>query len=320
MEDIVCRIGILRMQEKKYRCNDYLGRLNSQLKENSSKIFDNRLASSGKVLHQINEDCREKMINWFFRVADHFNVKRELVVISTNYLDRFLSKYDCDRTSFKLAALTALYMTAKIHGNCNHSPIPLKILVHLSDGEFSVENVANMERVILPALNWSMYPPTTTEFVYLYMRVLTLQSIENSSEYIHKYALHVSELAVSDYFFVTYEPSTIAIAAIINSLEHEKVSFNVCSEFLRNITCIHGNFDQRFFDSQESLSCNVNDARKRLLELELHIQKPNFKKRDVSSSKKIKTARDAKIVLQDFNPKVESTKVKSISPTCISRC
>ena len=59
---------------------------------------------------EVDAVCREKMCEWSYRVCDHFHVPRDMVAISFSYLDRFLDRCQCDRTTFKLAAMTTLYM------------------------------------------------------------------------------------------------------------------------------------------------------------------------------------------------------------------
>jgi len=317
IEEVVYRIAILRRQETTtYRCQDYMGHVHCQVKDHCSTDSQfrnlNESLSCCDELPSIDEDCRKKMIDWSFRVADHFHADRGLVSISTNYLDRFLSKYYCDRTSFKLAALTTLYMTAKIHGVRNRSLIPLTTLVQLSDGEFDSDHVSKMEGIILSTLNWALYPPTSAEFIYLYMRVFALQNVENIISIIQERAIFLSELAVSDYFFVPYEPSTIALAAIFNTFEHEDISLCARSEFLTNITRITG--------GGFSHQC-VNAARNRLWVL--HSQTVPSQNDNADLGEQSTGRHDVETGAQALRRKVElnkETSTLSLSPTCISRC
>ncbi len=214
MDDMVDRLHVMIAQEREdYRCHDYLAR---RTKDDES-IEPPLMPMDGAMLvsDELDAICREKMCEWTFRVCDHFHANREIVSISMSFLDRFVDRCCLDRTAFKLAAMTTLYIATKIY---NAKEISMSSLAELSRGEFDMSHIAEMERVILHTLGWRMHPPTVQCFIS-YLR--SLLNVDNGpvSKAIFQRAVFFSELSLYDYFFVTQERSAIAMAAILNSLE-----------------------------------------------------------------------------------------------------
>lgn len=146
---------------------------------------------------------------------------REVVSVSLSYLDRFLCICSCDRSMFKLAATTTLYMAVKV---LHPSKLEdLGVLSDLSRGEFDMKDVSEMEQHILRALSWRLHPPTSAAMASLTLEYIIadgrLNVSDNDVYEIKDTSSFFAELAVCDYFFTTLRPSTVALACILNSLE-----------------------------------------------------------------------------------------------------
>ena len=92
-------------------------------------------------------------------------------------------------------------------------------LVDLSKGEFLVEDIAEMEMVLLEALEWNMSPPTAACFCGYFHALLP----PNMKPYVRQTVLQQScffcELSVMDYsFMVSVSQSEVAFGSILNSL------------------------------------------------------------------------------------------------------
>ncbi|KAL3913314.1 MAG: hypothetical protein SGILL_006544, partial [Bacillariaceae sp.] len=159
--------------------------------------------------------CREKMAEWSFRVCDHFHVSRAIVAMSFSYLDRFVNLCKCDRSAFKLAAMTTLYMASKINGA---HQLSIRSLAELSRGEFEMSHISEMETIILQTLKWRLNPPTAQCFVNAFYRFLPVPQGPISAA-IYQRATFFVELALYDYTFVTKKRALIALAAMINAME-----------------------------------------------------------------------------------------------------
>ena len=99
----------------------------------------------------------------------------------------------------------------------------MKSMSTLSRGEFSESNIAEMERIILQALNWHLYPPTSFHFIYHFH--MLLPTIHGSGKRtIVQHSHFFAELTAMDYTFVTLNSSVIAFSAILNAMEGLDVS------------------------------------------------------------------------------------------------
>lgn len=179
---------------------------------------DTTMTKPGGSSTNIDEYCREQICEWTFRVVDYFRIDREVVSVSLSYLDRFLCTCNCDRSMYKLAATSTLYMAVKVF--YPNKLGDLGILSDLSRGEFSMRDVAEMESHILESLGWNLHPPMAACLSQLLLDYLFFEDLnEQCVEELYANAAFFSELSVCDYFFVCKSPSTIALACILNALE-----------------------------------------------------------------------------------------------------
>jgi len=203
-EDLVDRVRVMMEQESSsaYKCRDY--------------ILRRKTAASPDAPHsEVDTLCREKMCEWSYRVVDHFHASREIVAIAFSYLDRFVDRCSCDRTAFKLAAMTCIYIATKVF----HSrEISMSSLADLSRGEFEVEHIAKMEGILLERLAWRMHPPTVQCFINHLHRLLPFAS-GPVTRAIYQRASFFAEVSLFDYCFITQPRSAVAIAALLNAME-----------------------------------------------------------------------------------------------------
>lgn len=161
------------------------------------------------------------MVEWMYRVADHFGEDREVVAMSQSTLDRFVALCSCDRSAFKLAAMTSLFLSAKTNGSTTSSPSRLTIgaLSELSRGEFNVQHIAEMEMILLQTLGWRVNPPTAQSFIHAFYHYLPVATQGPISMAIYQRALFFAELAVYDHSLATEERCLLAMAALLNAME-----------------------------------------------------------------------------------------------------
>jgi uncharacterized CHY-type Zn-finger protein len=226
-------------QDFAYRCEDYLSR--ETLSPPATDKESSRCSPSNTpdFTTTIDAVCREKMAEWSFRVCDHFHVSREIVAMSFSFLDRFVNLCSCDRSAFKLAAMTTLYLAAKVNGA---HVISIHSLAELSRGEFEMSNISEMETIILQTLQWKLNPPTAQSFVsafYIYMPVPQ----GPVAVAIQQRATFFVELALYDYTFVTKERTLMALAAMMNAMEgmnEATVSLQQQASFVEVLTMTFG--------------------------------------------------------------------------------
>jgi hypothetical protein len=243
-EEIRDRIGVMMRQEgSTYKCRDYIRRRQVKCFDNSSVLICDQVKGLCYLDHQddhmvapssVDTSCREKMCEWSYRIIDHFHADREIVAISFSYLDRFLDSCKCDKMTFKLAAMTTLYIATKIY---NAREIPMSALAELSRGEYEPKHIAEMERKILLTLSWHVHPPTT-QCVMSHLYTIFPNSQPSVKRTVFQRASFFAELSVFHYSFVTRPISAIAIAALLNSMEgldRSQGSSELQAEFLERV-------------------------------------------------------------------------------------
>lgn len=167
---------------------------------------------------------REKICEWQYQVVDRYDLNREIVGISTFYLDRYLCMFFADEDLFQLLSMTCLYLAIKIH-----SPIKLSIrsMARLGRGLISVEHITEMEICVMQALGWYLHPPTPTAFLDNFFPIISKDLVGNNrfdSVDVYEFSRFLAELSVCAYPFVAAMPSSIAIAAILLSIDHFQLS------------------------------------------------------------------------------------------------
>jgi Cyclin, N-terminal domain/Cyclin, C-terminal domain len=205
LDDALDRLSVMVKQEAAYTSKDYMGR-----RRRRTEILQDE---------EVDPACREKMCEWSYKVCDHFNVSREIVAFAFSFLDRFIDKCSCDRTAFKLASMTCLYISTKM---LNMKQISLASLSELSRKEFAPEHLAQMERIILHTLDYRLNPPTVQAFIQQ-LRACFPKMDGVIAEAIHQRAMFYAELCVYDYSFVTESRHQIAVAAIVNAFNDVEI-------------------------------------------------------------------------------------------------
>jgi Cyclin, N-terminal domain/Cyclin, C-terminal domain len=166
-------------------------------------------------------------------------MSREVVSVAMNLLDRYSalivektsSTWICDGTlhavfklDFQLTSMGCLFIASKLydshHPMFQEKPSTLACLVHMTKSCFSEQQLAVKEKEILKTLYWKVHPPTPQVFVSLLALELKRSSLHQVvSAELEDLAAYLIELSVTDYFFVSFKPSEVALASLLYSLE-----------------------------------------------------------------------------------------------------
>lgn len=199
-------LGVMIAQDAgAYKTRDYLGRR----RKRSVECSETGLPSDESV----DPACREKMCEWGYRCCDHFDIQREACAFAFSFLDRFMDYYDCNRTAFKLAAMTCIYISTKM---LHVKQISVATLADLSRGEFDAEHLAEMEKIVLQTLDYRLNPPTIQAFLSR-LRPLLPSMSESTEDAVYQRAVFYSELCVYDYYFVVESRYDVAVACLLNA-------------------------------------------------------------------------------------------------------
>jgi len=198
----------------------------------------NRNNADESIIPHLNSSWREKICHWSFNVIDHFDLSREVVAVSMSLFDRFLATRGnrCSGSTALLASLTTLHIAIKVN---EVRKIKLGTLANLSRGQFGPRHIEEMEWNVLTSLEWKIHPPTSMSFISHLLLLLPPQVDDACKEEIYALSRYITELSVCDSSFVEINPSSVAFAAILNSLEDRKyrkfISSSVRDQFVRSI-------------------------------------------------------------------------------------
>ena len=239
-------ISAMLKQEKDYLCYDYLKRSKSAKKQTRQS---NNMA--------ITPTCRAKICRWIFDIIDTLHFQRETAIIAMSYLDRYCCtnsprarRARCSqRPKYQLAAVTSLYTAIKLH-----EPIGMDVdtAALLTQGVNTAEEIIDCEREMLQALKWRMHGPSPIRFVNYILELLPVSSRCSSEELdkIRKRSCEQIEKSTEDYGCVVLRPSSLALAAVLNSLKHvpqDIVSIEERDDFVQVIS---DTFDMDIMDSK----------------------------------------------------------------------
>jgi len=265
---IADRLEVMQQKEStSYRWSDYI----KDGAPSSSSVLRRRCHKEdweAPDRDTITRDCRTKLGEWCFQVSDLCKFQRETVATAMSYLDRFMGTSSPrarramhDKKEFQLVAVTSIYVAVKLFEtlamNAAH-------LVEICCGCYTQEDIFEMEQEILKSLSWRLNGPSTRAYVNHVLALLELSTCgfdETVLMPLFDFSAFQADIAVLDYDLSTHNPSTLAVAAIMNSMEGiERRLFPVSSriQFFSLVAEVVG---------VSPLSSQVNAARARLLEL-----------------------------------------------------
>ena len=208
----------------------------SMQEENAYLIDDYFLdvpAQSSNGLLAVDADAREQIAVWFLRIVQAIDCSVHIAEISLSCLDRFVSTENgriilLDRSQYQLAALTALYSSVKTH---NESALTLDIVVKLARDEFNKSDIEAMERRMLDAIRWRVNPPTTSDFLRIYLKMSRVWNWLDTStqDIILELVDYQINLSIIEYEISITKASHIAMASLLNATK------SICPEETGNL-------------------------------------------------------------------------------------
>jgi len=173
----------------------------------------------------IDADARQQIAQWCMNIMEVCNFTKEHAAVTMSCLDRFVSTTDgskvlLDRNQYKLASLTALYISVKVH--CPQALSP-DLVSKLSQGMHGVKDIEAMERRMLDAIQWRVNPPTVMDFVRIYLDMIASQSDngfdQHAQDMIIELTGYQASLSVLQFDIVIEKSSQVAVASLMNALE-----------------------------------------------------------------------------------------------------
>ncbi|URE02806.1 cyclin-B2-2, partial [Musa troglodytarum] len=164
-------------------------------------------ASPQYMSHQfdINEKMRAILIDWLIEVHYKFELMEETLFLTVNIIDRFLARQTVVRKKLQLVGVTAMLLA------CKYEEVSVPVvedLVLISDRAYTRDEILDMERLILNALQFNMSVPTPYVFMRRFLKAA------DSDRKLELLSFFIIELCLVEYKMLKFRPSLLAAAAI----------------------------------------------------------------------------------------------------------
>ncbi|KAJ3375991.1 G2/mitotic-specific cyclin [Allomyces arbusculus] len=179
-----------------------------------SEIIDNLMVRENDFMPDANYlvrqpdfeswDVRAISVDWMMQVHTQMHMMPETLHLAVNLFDRFLSKRQVSKLKLQLAALTVLFMAAKIEEV--ETPYVAAMLDHFPT--VTAHDLVRAEQHVLRALDFDVWAPGPLQF-------LRRVSVADGFDVEHRSAAKILvDVALLDHRLLAYPPSQVAAACL----------------------------------------------------------------------------------------------------------
>jgi hypothetical protein len=206
---------------------------------------------------------RHIVVSWMYQMAEIFHLQDSVVYVASYYLDKTV-EYEKDShfiiqtpKDYQLASLTCLHLAMKL---MERQVFPMVQLLQLGQGAFVEKDVIQMERNVITALQWRMYPPTPNcfleEFLTLLLDIVDTDtendeqeqqertsssfSTQTTIQVLRQLSRHLIRTAVPRHEFATVSPSILAYSSIMLAMERHRLPLHQFLSFINRIQSVAG--------------------------------------------------------------------------------
>ncbi|KAF6002257.1 hypothetical protein F1559_003445 [Cyanidiococcus yangmingshanensis] len=154
----------------------------------------------------INERMRAILIDWLVDVHERFRLVPEVLYLTVNLIDRFLSECAVARQKLQLVGVTAMLIASKYEEI--YAP-EVRDFVYISDRAYEREEILHMEAVMLNILKFDLTVPSALKFLERWLKVAGASERE---QYFAKFCL---ELCLVEYQMLRHAPSMVAASCVL---------------------------------------------------------------------------------------------------------
>jgi cyclin B len=155
---------------------------------------------------EINPRMRAILIDWLTLVTNKSKLSPDVLYLTVNILDRYLSLKKATKKNLQLIGTAALFIASK-YEDIYH--VPVSDLVYLCDRAYTEEQIYTTEHKILKALNYQISLPNSYKFL---LRFLNAGHADKKMVYLTCYLMELTMLKIN---FTDYLPSELAAAAVL---------------------------------------------------------------------------------------------------------
>lgn len=229
---------------------------------------------------------RFHMCNWAYSVVDRLGHSRAVVASTFDLVDRYIAKiaataasssssssntnkrqpYTMSCLNFQLLCMSAFYVAVKVN-EPSDSIISLEVMVEMSRGIFSHQDLEEAEQALLEVLEWRISPPTAYNFLGELFHLWTTkknttttkkqQSVLSQAWISRSY--EIVEITVGDVVFLKHLSSQKALAAMMVAGSESGVPSKDLNAFCESLRWMVDINDDHFLPMYDELYSSPND-------------------------------------------------------------
>lgn len=154
---------------------------------------------------KIEETIRSTLVDWLIQIHYNFKLLPETLFLTVNVIDRYFSQHQITKREVQLVGISALLITTKYEEI--YPPI-LKDFIYITENEYTAEEILDMEKRILFALDFDLNLCSAFRFLERFNK---LGKICNVTFFLAQYML---ELGLLDSKMSQFDQSLQALSAI----------------------------------------------------------------------------------------------------------
>ena len=160
---------------------------------------------------KIEETIRSTLVDWLIQIHYNFKLLPETLFLTVNVIDRYFSKHQITKREVQLVGISALLIVTKYEEI--YPPI-LKDFIYITENEYTAEDILDMEKKILFALDFDINLCSSFRFLERFNK---LGKICNVTFFLSQYML---ELGLLDSKMSQFDQSIQALAAIYTAKKY----------------------------------------------------------------------------------------------------
>jgi len=155
----------------------------------------------------IDSSARRTVVDWLIQVQQYLSLSDATLHLAVANFDLVLSLVDFDMEEIQLLGLASLQLAAKVEEDCAPAP---SLLVPLTGGAYSKQDLARMELEVIQTLNWRLRRTTSCVFLHYYSEISGKEK-----KPVFKLARAILDLCLLETWCGTLQPSHLASTALL---------------------------------------------------------------------------------------------------------
>ncbi|XP_037070632.1 G1/S-specific cyclin-D3-like [Pollicipes pollicipes] len=170
------------------------------------------------VQKEIKPPMRRILAYWMVEVCEEQHCQSEVLPLSMNLLDRFLSVTSVKKDHLQLVGAVCLFISSKLRETC---PLTVEFLVQCADNSIAARNITDWELLVLHRLRWEINAVTSHDFLDPLLHRLSLERYLPPSRIpdVRRQAQTFIVMCSTEFKFVIYSASMVAAASLAAAVQ-----------------------------------------------------------------------------------------------------